>query len=104
MDETRRAKLRIGFLLSPLPWPHLTHWDTLFLGANNSDKLTLSLGRLEALLGCLSPWKLVSYKVLTQLHKLRVQKGCHRILSNLKSVQICADEGFSKCRGKEGVA
>ena len=44
--------------------PRVAHWDMLFLSVNNSDRLTLSLGELEVLLGCLSPWKLVLYKVL----------------------------------------
>ena len=37
----------------------IVHWDTLFLSVINSDRLTLSLGKLQVLLGCLGPWKLV---------------------------------------------
>ena len=66
----RRAKLHVNRVwvsyfhrgLYPAG-PHIAHWDTLFLSVINSDRLTLSLGELDVLLGCLGPWKLVLYKV-----------------------------------------
>ena len=66
--------------------PHRAPWDTSFLSVNNSDRLALSLGEQEVLLGCLSPRKLASYKVLTHPNKSYVQNRYHRILSNLKLV------------------
>ena len=42
--------------------PRIAHWD-------------MPLGELEVLLGCLSPWKLASYKVLTHPNKSYVQKS-----------------------------
>ena len=55
--------------------PRIAPWDTSFFSVNNSDRLALSLGELEVLLGCLSPWKLPSYKVLTHPNESYVQKS-----------------------------
>ena len=52
MAENRRTKLHIDWVrVSRFHLYHgharLTHCDALFLSANNSDRLTLSLGELE---------------------------------------------------------
>ena len=76
MAVNRRAKLLIDRVLVSYFHRGLYHagsrkapWDTSFLSVNNSDRLALSLDEREVLLGCLSPWKQPSYKVLTHPNK-----------------------------------
>ena len=79
MVVNRRAKLHIdrvwvSYFHRSLAGPCIAPWDTSFFSINNSDRLALSLGELEVLLGFLSPWKLASYKVLTHPNKSYGQK------------------------------
>ena len=82
MVVNRRAKLHIDRVWVSFFHRGLYHarrcispWYTSFFSVNNSDRLALSLGELEVLLGCLSPWKLASYKVLTHPSKSYGQKS-----------------------------
>ena len=80
MAVNRCAKLHIDRIWVSYFYRGLYHagtctapWDMSFLSVKNSDRLALSLGELEVLSGCLSPWKLASYKVLTHPKKSYVQ-------------------------------
>ena len=95
MAENRQ---HTGFLLLPLPRPRLTYWDTSFRNTNNRRQTNL-IARLSQ---SLESQFVQSPNPTPQV--ARAKKGCYRILSNLKPVQIHTDEGFNKCRGKEGVA